>query len=69
MPVVLYGSETWPVILRVEQRQRVFDSRVLWKLFGPNRNEVAEELRKLHSEELHDLYFSLDIIWVIDELD
>ena len=69
MPVVLYGSETWPVILRVEQRQRVFDSRVLWKLFGPNRNEVVEELRKLHSEELHDLYFSPDIIWVIDELD
>jgi len=48
--------------------QRVFDSRVLQKLFGPNRDEVAKALRKPHSEELLDLYFLPDIIWLIDEL-
>jgi hypothetical protein len=47
----------------------VFDSRVLQKLFGPNRDEVEEALRKLHSEEFLVLYFSPDIVCVIEELD
>jgi putative NADH-flavin reductase len=59
---MLYGSENWTVMLRVDHTQRVFDSRMLQKLFGPNRDKVAETLRKLHSEKLLDLYFSPDIV-------
>jgi len=62
LSVVSYGSENWAVKLRVEYMQRVLDSRVLQKLFGPNRDEVAEALRKPHSEELLDLYFLPDIV-------
>jgi hypothetical protein len=60
--VVLYGIETWSIVLRVEYLQRVCGSRVLQKLFGPNRDEVAEVLGKLHSEVLLELYFSPDIV-------
>jgi hypothetical protein len=56
LPVVLYGCETWPLTSREECRQRVSESRVLRKIFGPKRDEVTEEWRKLHNEELHDLY-------------
>jgi hypothetical protein len=52
--VVLYGCETWLLILREERRLRVFENRVL-RIFGPKRDEVPEELRKLHNEELNDL--------------
>jgi hypothetical protein len=44
--------------LREEQRLRVFENRVLTKVFGPERDEVTEEWRRLHSEELHDVYSS-----------
>jgi hypothetical protein len=59
--VVLYGCETWSLTLREEHRLRVFENRVL-KIFGPKRDEVTGKWRKLHSEELHNLYSSPDII-------
>ena len=64
LPVVLYGCETWSLTSR-EHRLRVFENRVLRRIFGPKRNEVTGEWRKLHNEELHDLYCSPNIIWVI----
>ena len=54
LPVVLYGFETWSLTLREERRLRVFENRVL-RIFGPKRDEVAGEWRKLHNEELNDL--------------
>jgi len=53
-PVVLYGCETWSLILREERRLRVFENRVLRIIFGHNRNEVTVEWRKLRNEELND---------------
>jgi hypothetical protein len=61
-PVVLYGCETWSLALREEHRLRVFETRVLRKIFGPKRDEVTGEWRKLHSEELRNLYSSPSII-------
>ena len=55
LPVVLYGCETWWLILRKKHRLRVFDNRVLWRIFGPKRDETTGEWRKLHNEELNDL--------------
>jgi hypothetical protein len=63
--VVLYGCETWSLTLREEHRLGVFENRVLRRIFGPKRNEVAGEWRKLHNEELHDLYSSPSIIRII----
>jgi hypothetical protein len=54
-PVILYGCETWSLTLREERRLRVFKSRVLMRVFGPKRDEVTGEWRKLHNEELNDL--------------
>jgi hypothetical protein len=62
LPVVLYGCETWSLTLREEHRLRVFENRVLRRIFKPKRDEVTGEWRKLHSEELHNLYSSPDII-------
>jgi hypothetical protein len=62
LPVALYGCETWSVTLREEQRLRVFENRVLRRIFGPKRDEVTGEWRKFHSEELHNWYSSPDII-------
>jgi hypothetical protein len=62
LPVVLYGCETWSLTLREEHRLRVYENRVLRRIFGPKRDEVTGEWRKLHSEELHNLYSSPDII-------
>jgi hypothetical protein len=64
-PVVLYGCETWSVTLREEHRLRVFENRVLRRRFGPKRDEVTVEWRRLHNEELNDLYSSPNIIRVI----
>jgi hypothetical protein len=61
MPVVLYGCETQSLTLREEHRLRVFKNRVLSRIFGPKRDEVTGEWRKLHNEELHNLYSSPDI--------
>jgi hypothetical protein len=63
--VVLYERETWSLILREEHRLRVFENRVLRGIFGPKRDEVTGEWRKLHNEELHDLYSSPSIIKVV----
>ncbi|KAJ4448413.1 hypothetical protein ANN_10429 [Periplaneta americana] len=62
LPVVLYGCETWTLTLREELRLRVFENKVLRKIFGAKRNEVIGEWGKLHNTELHALYFSPDII-------
>jgi hypothetical protein len=62
LPVVLYGRETGSVTLREEHRPRVFENRVLRRIFGPKRDEVTGEWRKLHSRELHNLYSSPDIV-------
>ena len=56
LPVVLYGCETWSLTSREERRLRVFENRVLRRIFGPKRDEVTGEWRKLHNEELNDLY-------------
>jgi hypothetical protein len=58
----LYGCETWSLTLRKEHRLRVFENRVIRRIFGPKRDEVTGEWRKLHNEELHNLYSSPDII-------
>ena len=67
MTVVLYGSETWSLTLREERRLRGFENRVL-RIFGPKRDEVTGEWRKLHNEELNDLY-SPNIVRVIKNSD
>jgi hypothetical protein len=67
-PVVLYGCETWYLTLREEHRLRVFENRVLRRIFGPKRDEVTGEWRKLHNEELHDLYSSPSIIRILKSM-
>jgi hypothetical protein len=62
LPVVLYGCETWSLALREEHRLRMFENRVLRRIFGPKRDEVTGEWSKLHNEGLHNLYSSPDII-------
>ena len=64
LPVVLYGCETWSLTLREERKLRVFENMVL-RIFGPRRNEVTGEWRRLHNEELNDLYSSPNIVRVI----
>jgi len=54
--VILYGCETWSLTLRVGSRLRVFENRVLRRIFGPKRDKVTGEWRKLHTDELNDLY-------------
>jgi hypothetical protein len=65
LPVVLYGCETWSVTLREEQRLRVFENRVLRRIFGPKGDKATWEWRRLHNEGLNDLYSSPNIIRVI----
>jgi hypothetical protein len=65
LPVVFYGCETWSLTLREEHRLRVFENRVLRRTSGPKRDEVMGEWRKLHNEELHNLYSSPDIIRLV----
>jgi hypothetical protein len=57
-PVVLYGCETWSLTLREEHRLKVFKTRVRWRIFGLKRDEVMGDWRKLHNEELHNMYSS-----------
>ena len=65
LSVVLYGCETWSQTLREKRRLRVLENRVLRRIFGPKRDEVSGEWRKLHNEELTGLYSSPNIVWVI----
>jgi hypothetical protein len=63
--VVLYGCEIWSLTLREKQRLRVFENKVLMRIFGPRRDEVTGGWRNLHNEEPHDLYSSPSIIRII----
>jgi hypothetical protein len=62
---VLYASQNWSLTLREEPRLRVFENRALRRVFGPTRDEVTGEWRKLHNEEHNDLYSSPNIVQVI----
>ena len=64
LPVVLYGCETWSLTLREESKLRVFENRILGRIFGPKRVENGD-CRRLHNEELHGLYRSPNIVRVI----
>jgi hypothetical protein len=64
-PVALYGCETWSHTLREEKRLRVFNNRVLRRIFGPKRDEVRGGWRRLHNEEFDDLYLSPNTVRVI----
>jgi hypothetical protein len=63
LPVVLYGCETWLLTLREERRLRVFENRVLRRIFGPMRDDVTWEWRMLQNE-INELYTSPKIVWV-----
>ena len=63
--MVLYGCETWSLTLREERRLRVFENRVLRRVFGPKRDEVTGEWKKLHNEEPGDLYSLPNIVRVV----
>jgi hypothetical protein len=65
LPVVVYGCETWSLTLREEHRLRLFENRVLRRIYGPKRDQVTGEWRKLHNEELRDLYSSRNTIRII----
>ena len=65
LPVFLYGCKTWSLTLREERKLRVFENMVLRRIFGPRRDEVMGEWRRLHNEELNDLYSSPNIVRVI----
>jgi hypothetical protein len=62
LPFLLYGCETWSLTLREEHKLRVFETRVQRRIFGPKRDEIMGQWRKLHSGKLHNLYSSPDII-------
>jgi len=64
LPAVLYGCETWSLTFREQRRLRAFENRVLRRIFGPKRDKVTGEWRKLHNEELNDLYCSPNIVRV-----
>ena len=65
LPVILYGCEIWSLTLREGHRLKLFENRVLRKVFEPKMDEAIDEWRKLHNEELDDLYASSDTIRVI----
>jgi hypothetical protein len=64
--VVLYGCETWSLLLREGHRLGVFENRVLGRIFGPKRDEVTGGWRKLNNKEFHNLYSSSSIIRIIE---
>jgi hypothetical protein len=65
LPLVLYGCETWSLILREEFRLWIFENRLLRRIFGPKKYDVTGEWRKLHKKELYALYSSSNISLVI----
>jgi hypothetical protein len=68
LPVVLYGCETWSLTLKEERRLGVFENRVLRRIFGPKRDEITGEWRKLHNEVLNGLYSLPNIVRVIKSI-
>jgi len=68
LPVVLYGCETWSLTLREQYRLRVCENRVLRRIFVPKRDEVRRERRKLHDEDLNDLYSIPNISRVVKSI-
>jgi len=60
--VILYGCETWSLTLREERKQRAFENKLFMRVYGPKRDEVTGEWRKLHNEELNDLYTLVNIV-------
>jgi len=67
LPVIFYGCETWSLTLREERRLGMLENRVLRRMFGPKWDEVTGDWRKLHNEELNDLYYSQNMFRVIIE--
>ena len=67
LPVLLFGRKTWTITLRDKSRLRVFENRIQRRIFGPKKDEVTRQWRKLDNEELNDLYSSPNI--VREELD
>ena len=67
-PVVLNGCETWSLTLREERKLTVFENMVLRRIFGPRRDEVMGEWRRVHNEEINDLYCSPNMVRVIKGL-
>ena len=65
LPVVLYSCEIWSLTLREERRLRMFENRLLRRVFGPKRDEVTGEWKKLHNEELNNLYSLPNIVRVM----
>ena len=65
LSVVLYGCESWSLTMMEQRRLRVFENRVLRRLFGPKRDETTREWKKLLNEELNDLYCSPNIVRAI----
>jgi hypothetical protein len=65
LPVVLYGYETWSLMFREEHRLRMYENRVLRRMFGPKREKVTEEGRRLHNVKFHDLFASPNVILMI----
>jgi hypothetical protein len=65
LPFVLYGCETWSLTLREERRLRVFDNRVLGRIFEPKRDEVTGKWRRQHNQEFYGFYSPPNIIWMV----
>jgi len=65
LPIVLCGCKTWSLVLREECRLRVIENRVVRRIFGPKRGKVTGGWRKVHHEDLTDVYSSPNIIWGI----
>jgi hypothetical protein len=65
LPVILYGCKAWSLTQRQEHRLRVFENKVLRRIFGPKRDEMKGGWRKLHNDELRDLYSSPSIVRII----
>ena len=65
LPVILYGCESWSTTLADKHKLRVFENKVLRKIYGPKRDEMTGEWRRLHNEELHGLYDSPDVVRIM----